>query len=59
MLIFEKRYVHFMWDDSLENIEGFFADTIDNLRTSVELNVRTLYSKVKSADIERYAKLKT
>ena len=52
MPIFEKRYVHFMWDDSLENVEGFFADTIANLRMSVEFNVRTQYGKIKSADIK-------
>ena len=50
MPIFEKRYVHFMWDDLLENVEGFFADTIANLRMSVEFNVRTQYGKIKSAD---------
>lgn len=41
MPIFEKRYVNFMWDDSLENVEGFFGDTIANLRMSVEFNVKT------------------
>lgn len=50
MPIFEKRYVHFMWDDSLENVEGFFGDTIANLRMSVEFNVRTQYGKIKSAN---------
>ena len=50
MPIFEKRYVNFMWDDSLENVEGFFGDTIDKLRANVEFNVRTWYGKIKSAD---------
>ena len=52
MPIFEKRYVNFMWDDSLENVEGFFGDTIASLRASVEFNVRTWYGKIKSADNE-------
>ena len=52
MPIFEKRYVNFMWDDSLENVEGFFADTIANLRMSVEFNVKTWHGKVKSAENE-------
>lgn len=36
--MFDKRFVHFMWDDSLKGKEGFFADSIDELRDSVENN---------------------
>lgn len=50
MPVFEKRYVHFMNDKSLEGVEGFFADDIDNLVLSVEYNVRTWYGKIQSID---------
>ena len=29
--LFDKRFVHFMWDDSLEGKEGFFADNVTDL----------------------------
>lgn len=50
MPVFEKRYVHFMDDKSLEGVEGFFADDIANLVLSVEHNVRTWYGKIQSID---------
>ena len=36
MELFDKRFVHFMWDDELEGKEGFFSDDIETLRTYVE-----------------------
>lgn len=35
MELFDKRFVHFMWDDSLKGKVGFFADSIDELRDSI------------------------
>ena len=29
--LFDKQFVHFMWDDSLEGKEGFVSDSIDSL----------------------------
>lgn len=34
--IFDKKFVHFMWGDSLKGKEGFFADYIDKLVDYVE-----------------------
>ena len=34
--IFDKKFVHFMWDDSLEGKEGFFSDSIPYLIAYVE-----------------------
>lgn len=40
MEMFDKRFVHFMWDESLRGKEGFFADNIiDDLIDYVEKNV--------------------
>lgn len=36
MTLFDKRFVHFMWDDSLEGKKCFIADGIDDLRGIVE-----------------------
>lgn len=36
--IFNPKFVHFMWDDSLEGKEGFTAHNIDVLRDAVEKN---------------------
>ena len=38
MELFDKRFVHFMWDDSLKGNVGFFADSIDILKWNVENN---------------------
>ena len=38
--MFDRRFVHFMWDDSLKGKEGFFADSIDDLIKYVEKNNR-------------------
>lgn len=35
---FDKKYVHFMWDDELEGKEGFFADKIKFLVERVNEN---------------------
>ena len=39
MELFNKRFVHFMWDDSLKGKEGFTADNIGFLRYAVNDNV--------------------
>lgn len=36
--IFDPKFVHFMWDDSLKGKEGFAADNIKALQRSVEEN---------------------
>lgn len=35
MELFDKKYVHFMWDDELRGKEGFFADDICELTNCV------------------------
>ena len=44
--IFDKRFVHFMWDDSLKGKEGFYADTIENLIKHVERNDSDYYGQL-------------
>ena len=34
--LFDKKFVHFMWDDKLKGKEGFFADSIDVLNSYIE-----------------------
>lgn len=34
--LFDKKFVHFMWDDELEGKECFFADNIKDLKECVE-----------------------
>lgn len=36
--MFDKRFVHFMWDDSLKGKVGFFADSMSVLKFKVEHN---------------------
>lgn len=36
--MFDKRFVHFMWDDSLKGKVGFFADSIEELIEAVNRN---------------------
>ena len=36
--LFDPKFVHFMWDESLESKEGFVADNIDDLIDKVENN---------------------
>ena len=38
MELFDKKYVHFMWEDELEGKEGFFANNIDSLMLTVNNN---------------------
>ena len=47
--LFDKKYVHFMWDNSLGGKEGFVADNIDTLSDSVENN-DTTHSTVEQSD---------
>lgn len=46
MKLFNKDYVHFMWEDELEGKEGFFSDEIGELIYAVE-NGKGIYGKVK------------
>ena len=36
--LFDKKYVHFMWEDELEGKKGFFADGISDLKGNVEMS---------------------
>lgn len=36
--LFDPKFVHFMWDDTLNGKEGFFADDIDDLISWVNTN---------------------
>lgn len=47
--LFDKRFVHFMWDDELEGKEGFFADSISGLQSYVELNKEEMFGDVKKS----------
>lgn len=38
MKLFDPKFVHFMWDDSLNGKEGFFADDIETLIYKVNNN---------------------
>lgn len=49
MELFDKKFVHFMWDDELEGKEGFFADSIITLMSDViSDNYRGVVSKLES-----------
>lgn len=48
MELFEKRFVHFLWEDELEGKEGFFADDICTLMTCV-LGGNIHYAKVRKS----------
>jgi hypothetical protein len=37
-MLFDKKFVHFMWSDELEGKTVFFADYISNLKERVENN---------------------
>ena len=37
--IFDEKFVHFMWDDSLEGKEGFVSDSIDSLVARVNSTI--------------------
>lgn len=53
--LFDKKFVHFLWDDSLEGKEGFFADNIGDLITSVNNNGdKNIASKSKYQDTPFY-----
>ena len=46
MELFDKKYVHFMWDNELEGKEGFFSDNIHYLQSYVESNKTEMFGKV-------------
>lgn len=48
--LFDKKFVHFMWEDNLEGKEGFFSDSIDTLKSYVEDNYDNLIGKVSDSD---------
>lgn len=43
---FEKKYVHFMWDDSLLGKKVFYSNSIDTLQEYVEKNSKDSYEVV-------------
>ena len=45
MELFDKDYVHFMWDDELQDKTGFFAPGISSLIDYVNGNELTRYGK--------------
>lgn len=45
---FDKKFVHFMWDDELEGKKGFFSDDIVTLCTDVSHNNRSWYGSAYS-----------
>lgn len=59
MELFDKKFVHFMWDDSLEGKKGFFADTVEELKSLVDCeNLYDIgeqhYSNVSYSNNEHY-----
>ena len=48
MELFDKKFVHFMWDDKLEEKEGFFADDICEL-TNCVLGGNLHFAKVRKS----------
>lgn len=51
MELFDKRFVHFMWDNELEGKEGFFADDIATLEGFVNTKAHVfIVSKSKLKD---------
>lgn len=46
MPLFDKKFVHFMWDDELEGKKGFFADTIERLQDFVDECNQTYFDEV-------------
>lgn len=48
MELFDKKFVHFMWDDKLEEKEGFFADDICEL-TNCVLDGNLHFAKVRKS----------
>lgn len=39
--LFDKKFVHFMWEDELKDKKGFFADSIEALKDRVNTNYET------------------
>lgn len=51
--LFDKKFVHFMWEDELEGKAGFFADNIDNLKCKVNIgSVNDITNVAKKDDEE-------
>lgn len=47
MELFDKKFVHFMWDNELEGKEGFFADNISRLTVDVNTACKKKFHKCK------------
>ena len=45
MELFDKKFVHFMWEDELEGKEGFFADDVATLESLVNLKTNVFAVK--------------
>ena len=54
MELFDKKFVHFLWDDSLEDKEGFFADDVNALQIRVNENNVKFYGKACKAESVSY-----
>ena len=53
--LFDPKFVHFMWDDSLEGKVGFVSDGIDCLRTHVNANAETYQRHVSKPRDSNYS----
>ena len=47
MELFNKKYVHFMWEDELEGKEGFFSDNSNDLKCYVNTGSTFFFSGVR------------
>ena len=54
MELFDKKYVHFMWEDELEGKEGFFDDYINDLHLHVNNGDSLRFHKCKQSNNEAY-----
>ena len=50
MELFDKKFVHFMWDDELDGKEGFVAETIAGLKRAVNCSQAGIKTSVRMAD---------
>ena len=51
--LFDPKFVHFMWDDSLDGKKGFFDDDIETLEKDVNTNTPSAYSLKKNTDYNK------
>lgn len=50
--LFDKKFVHFMWDDSLEGKELFLSNNIDSLICNVNSNNKEFCRQITQVDFE-------